>query len=195
MYKKGYIMKIKNALAMLLAIFAVYQTTVTIDPSKLTNAQEIYSFDGGGMYNALISSNLTFQLIGNVSIDAASGNKTATINNKKYLLTADTSATKLGYVESTYASITALSQLQSIMGDDEYSLLQSTEVFGSVCTGGGLFGVNIGSMLQTYTTVEGGYIALLGKNKAGQQNGDTGINSGKSYYTLYSPVYGTAVAA
>jgi hypothetical protein len=187
-------MKIINTLTVLLLSFALHQTTATIDPSKLTDGQEIYSFDDGGMYNALISSNETFQPIGNVSIDAASGN-TTTINNKKYLLTADTSATKLGYVESTYASITDLSELQSIMGDDEYSLLSSTEGFASVCTGGGLFGVNIGSMLQTYTTVEGGYIALLGTNKAGQQNGDTGINSGKSYYTLYSPVYGTAVAA
>ena len=79
-------MKIINTLTVLLLSFALHQTTVTIDPSKLTDGQEIYSFDGGGMYNALISSNLTFQPIGNVSIDAASGNKTATINNNSSLI-------------------------------------------------------------------------------------------------------------
>ena len=80
------------------------------------------------------------------------------------------------------------------MGDGEYNLLSTTEGFGSLCSGGTFMGVNVGAMLQTYTTAEGGYIALLGKNKAGQQNGDTGISSGKSYYTLYSPVYGTLIA-
>ena len=192
-------MKIINTLTVLLLSFALHQTMVTIDPSKLTDGQEVYSFDGGGMYNALISTNSTFQPIGTISEDASadvtvSPNKTVTIDSKKYLLTADTSATKLGYVESKYASISALSQLKSIMGDDEYNLLYTTEGFGSVCTGGNFGGVNVGAMLQTYTTAEGGYIALLGKNKAGQQNGDTGTNSGKSYYTLYSPVYGTLIA-
>ena len=184
----------KKILTVLLAIFSAHQTTLTIDPLLLKDQQEVYSFNNTGMYNPLIASNATFKTIGTISVDAASGNKTLMIDSKNYLLTADKNATVLGCVESKYSSISSIDKLKSIMGDSEYNLLYTTEGFGSVLTGGTLAGLNTGAMLQTYTTAEGGYIAFLGKNKNGSQNGDTVTYSGESYYTLYSPVYGTLIS-
>jgi hypothetical protein len=181
----------KKIIMALLISFVAYQTTQTIDPSSLKDQQEIYSFYQGGMYNPDVPGNGTFETIAKVSLNA-DGNKITVANGKTYLLTASTTATKIGYVESKYVYVDKSKYITGVSVEvEDLELILDNWTANQVhnaCWAGNEF-------LQTYPTLEDGFIVLVGTNKAGNKNGYDSVYSTLSvplfYYTLYSPVYGT----
>jgi hypothetical protein len=180
-------MNFKKIISVVLLCVAIYQTNLTtvtsksstsnIHLTKVSAGSKIYQYNKFGLVN---SATETFADTGMVIIEI-SGNKYTAKNSQIYKLS-ESGGDFLGYVEYEYKTSQTQFEAAALINNEGLWPTPAQLFYDSY---------GIASFLQSYATINGGYLVPLGINHAGQQNGKN--SDGTINFTLYEKIHGDLI--